>query len=53
MEIGQKVKVKFETSDCTEGEISYIHSENRYVCVKAHSHGGDITEAFKPWEVSA
>lgn len=66
MKIGQAVKVRFQTlpTQCERGKksqddvypvrsgiITYIHPQNCFVCVTLHTGGGDITEAFKPWEV--
>lgn len=66
MKLGQHVKARFVTipkiaegrrhsiddtcpiRDCV---VTYIHPENRFVCVTLHTGGGNITEAFKPWEV--
>lgn len=66
MKIGQKVKARFQTlpAQCERGQksqedvypmrsgiITYIHPQNRFACVTVHTGGGDVTEAFKPWEV--
>lgn len=68
LKIGQTVKARFitipqtvegrkrtidDTCPIRDGVITYIHPQNRFVCVTLHTGGGDITEAFKPWEVSA
>lgn len=66
IEIGQEAKARFQTLPalCERGKksqddvypvrsgiITYIHPQNRFACVTTHTGGGDITEAFKPWEV--
>lgn len=68
LKIGQTVKARFITIPQTVegrsrafedicpirgGTVTYIHPHNRFVCVTTHTGGGDITEAFKPWEVGA
>lgn len=68
-ELGQSVKAKFLTIipasetrgtghadyklPFRDGIVTYIHPNDRYVCVSTLTPQGYLTEAFKPWEVFA
>lgn len=68
MTIGQTVSARFktipsllkgkstadeETYPIRTGKIIYIHPKGRFVTVRTHTPGGDITENFRPGEVTA
>ena len=68
MTIGQAVKARFETIQSLPGnghptkdqlypirtgEVVFIHPKGRFVTVRTHTKGGDISENFLPSEVMA
>ena len=68
MTVGQTVEARFktipnllkskstadeETYPIRTGEIIYIHSKGRFITVRTHTKGGDVTENFLPGEVRA
>lgn len=67
MEIGQTVKARFktipsllkgkstadeETCPVRTGKVVYIHPEGRFLSVRTHTPGGDITENFRENEIA-